>query len=137
MGGVMDVYTIALFGEAEKGEYRFPYLCNNLAQLVDYFGNPPEQSRGLFYAIQALLYNRQLLFFRVKEEGFSLSDYLEGFSILKNHQVKTVITAVCLPGVGNTEIIEVAMPMCKEYHSILITSEADFYDYLMQSAVEK
>lgn len=130
----MHIYTVTLFGEAEKGEYRFPYVCNNLAELVDFLGNPPEQSRGLFYAIQALLYNRQLIFFRVKEEGFSLPDYVGGVTLLKNHQIDTDITAFCLPGVGNSEILEAVTPVCQEYHSILITSEADFYDYLMQAA---
>lgn len=130
----MHIYTIALFGEAEKGEYQQPYFCNSLEQLVDYFGNPPEESKGLFFAIQALLYHRQLIFFRVKEEGFSSSDYLGGASLLKNHRLQTDITALCLPGVGDSEILEAMTPICKEYHSILITREADFYDYLMQAA---
>lgn len=130
----MKIYTIALFGEAEKGEYRFPYFCTSLAQLVDFLGNPPDESKGLFYAIQALLYHRQLIFFRVREEGFSLADYLGGVSLLKNHQIESDITAFCLPGVGDSEILEVVTPVCKEYHSILITNEADFYDYLMQTA---
>lgn len=130
----MNIYTIALFGEAEKGEYRLPYFCNSLDQLVDYLGNPPEQSRGLFYAIQALLYQRQLIFFRVQEEGFSIPDYLGGVSLLKNHKIETDITAFCLPGVADSEILEVVTPICEEYHSILITSEADFYDYLTQAA---
>ncbi len=131
----MHIYTIALFGEAEKGEYRFPYFCESLAQLVEYLGNPPEQSKGLFYAIQALLYHRQLIFFRVKEEGFSVPDYLGGVSLLKNHKIETEdLTAICLPGVGDSEILEVVTPLCKEYHSILITNESDFYDYLMEAA---
>ena len=130
----MHIYTIALFGEAEKGEYHLPYLCNNLSQLVDFFGNPPKQSRGLFYAIQALLYNRRLLFFRVQEEGFSLADYLSGVSFLKKHQIETDISAFCLPGVGDSEILEAVTPVCQAYHSFLITNEADFYDYLMQAA---
>lgn len=130
----MSIYTIALFGEAEKGEYHLPYLCNDLAQLVDYFGNPPEESRGLFYAIQALLYQRKLIFFRVREEGFSLSDYLEGVDLIKKNPINEEISAFCLPGVGNSEILEALTPICRQYHSILITSETDFYDYLMQAA---
>lgn len=130
----MRIYTIALFGEAEKGEYHFPYFCSNLEQLVDILGNPPNQSKGLFYAIQALLYHRQLIFLRVKEEGFSLSDYLGGVLLFKNHQIDKDISAFCLPGVGDSEIFEAVTPVCKEYNSILITCEADFYDYLMQAA---
>lgn len=130
----MHIYTIALFGEAEKGEFHVPYYCKNLPQLADYLGNPPAHSKGLFYAIQALLYHRQLLFFRVKEEGFSLTDYLGGVTLLKNQSIDQEINAICLPGVGNVEIFEAVMPLCKKYHSFLITNESDFYDYLTQAA---
>lgn len=130
----MHIYTIALFGEAEKGEFILPYFCQNLSQLIDYLGNPPKESKGLFYAIQALLYKRDLIFFRVREEGFSVSDYLAGVTLLKKHPLKTPIAAFCFPGVGNCEILEAVTPICDEYHSILITSESDFYDYLMHRA---
>lgn len=130
----MNTYTIALFGEAEKGDFICPYLCNTLSQLVDYFGQPPSESRGLFYAIQALLYRRQLLFFRVREEGFSVPDYLRGADLLRKNPLDTNITALCLPGVADREILQAIAPICYEQHSILITNEADFFDYLMQHA---
>ncbi len=38
----MSKFTIALFGEAEKGEFHAPYFCQTLEQLDDCFGNPPE-----------------------------------------------------------------------------------------------
>lgn len=124
------LYTIALFGEAEKGEFSIPYFCTNLAQLADDLGHPPGQSRGLFYAIQALLYQRQLIFFRVREEGFSLSDYLRGISILKKATNAPLISALYLPGVGDAKILDPLSPICEQHHSILITNEEDFYDYL-------
>lgn len=127
----MEAYTMALFGEAEKGEYRTAYFCRSLDQLLDVFGNPPPQSRGLHYAVQALLYHRDLIFFRVREEGFSHQDYMLGLKDLKNLSFLN-ISAICLPGVGDTEIIEAISPICAMYHSILITNEADFYDYLTE-----
>lgn len=123
-------YTIALFGEAEKGHFISPYYCHNLSQLVDYLGNPPEQSKGLFYAIQALLYHRELIFFRVREEGFSIPDYLAAVDFFKKHSLDTPIAAFCLPGVGDNEILQAIAPVCQEYHSFLIINESDFYDYL-------
>lgn len=126
-------YTVALFGEAEKGEYRTAYLLRTLPQLVEYLGNPPPDSQGLYYAVQALLYKRQLIFFRVKEEGFSYTDYFSGLKVLQKQNIFSNITAICLPGVGDSEIIQAITPICSMYNSILITNEADLYDYLYQT----
>lgn len=126
----MEAYTIALFGEAEKGNYKAAYFCNTLEQLVDIFGNAPQNSRGLHYAVQALLYHRNLIFFRVEEEGFSLKDYFYGLDLLRTQESIPQISAICMPGVGNSEIIQAMLPLCAIYHSILITTESDLYDYL-------
>jgi len=40
------------------------------------------------------------------------------------------IDAICLPGVGDTEIIDQTEPLCYLHKSIVITTEKDFYDYL-------
>ncbi len=45
--------TLALFGEAEKGTFRTPHLLRSLPQVMESLGNPPPDSRGLFYAVQA------------------------------------------------------------------------------------
>lgn len=127
------ILTVALFGEAEKGEYNFPYFFETLPQLVDYLGHPPEDSRGLFYAVQTLLFHRNLIYFRVKQEGFSYSDYFSGLRLLSNRDHFT-ISAICAPGVGSMEIIDAAVPICKIHHSIFITNESDFYDYLMENS---
>jgi hypothetical protein len=129
----MEPYTIALFGETEKGEYHAAYYCKTLDQLVDFFGNPPSQSKGLLYAIQALLFHRELIFFRVQEEGFSLEDYLFGVELLQKQETIPQISAICMPGVGNREIIQATFTLCAIYHSIIITTEADLYDYLTVS----
>lgn len=131
----MEIYTMALFGEAERGDYRTAYFCHSLPQLVEYLGNPPPESRGLYYAIQALLYKRNLIFFRVREEGFSYQDYLSGLNVLKNQEIITTLAAICLPGVGNSKIIEAITPICDQHHSILITNEADLYDYLTELSI--
>lgn len=126
----MTVYTIALFGEAEKGQFRTAYFCQTLEQLDDYFGNPPLDSKGLFYAVQSIMFKRDLIYFRIPEEGFSYDDYLAGLRILENQQLIPQIAAICTPGLGDQEIIKEIHPICHRYHSIHITSEADFYDYL-------
>lgn len=130
----MDDFTIALFGEAERGEFRTAYHCQSLPQLVDYLGNPPPESRGLYYAVQALLYHHPLIFFRVKEEGFALQDYLLGLRLLETDNLINKISAICVPGVGNSEIIQILTPLCQVNHRILITTESDLYDYLTEQA---
>ena len=126
----MPVYTIALFGEAERGEFKTAYFCQNLEQLNEFFGNPPESSKGLYYAVQALLFKRNLIYFRVVEEGFSIQDYLTGLNLLEQQQKIAKLDAICVPGVGDPLVLNAVQPLCEHYHSILITNEADFYDYL-------
>ena len=129
-----NTYTIALFGEAEKGNFNTAYYCESLPQLVDNLGNPPPESRGLYYAVQTLLFERNLIFFRVEEEGFSFQDYLLGLRMLENRDLVTNIAAICLPGVGDAEIIDAAIPLCHRHNSIIITTEPDLYDYLTEFA---
>lgn len=124
------IYTIVLFGEAERGEFNTAYFCESLAELDEFFGNPPQQSKGLYYAVQALLFKRHLIFFRVLEEGFSTQDYLTGARLLEQQQLIPHLDAICIPGVGDPTVINALQPICLQYRSILISSEADFYDYL-------
>ena len=122
--------TVALFGESEKGDFQTAYYCETLSQLEECLGHPPEDSRGLHYAVQALMYEMGLIFFRVKEEGFSTKDYLSGLSFLENKALVPELAAVCLPGVGDHKVIEASSPICQLHKSILVISEADLYDYL-------
>lgn len=130
----MDATTIALFGEAERGEYHTAYFCTSLQQLSDYLGNPPDHSRGLDYAVQALHYHHNLIFFRVREEGFSSQDYFHGVHLLKSQTLPNSLAAICIPGVGSNEIIDAMCGLCIIYHSLLITTASDLYDYLTQHA---
>lgn len=123
-------HAVFLFGEAEKGELCTPYLVKTQAQLFDVFGNPPNQSQGLSYAVQTLLFKRDLLYFRVQEEGFSTHQYMLGLKLLQNKEIPLKLLALCLPGVGSSEIIEATIPICHLYKTILIISEKDLYDYL-------
>lgn len=123
-------YTMVLFGEAERGEYKTAYFCESLDQLDEYFGNPPQQSKGLYYAVQAILFRRQLIFIRVPEEGFSFDDYYFGVKLLEEQKLIPHLDAICVPGLADPQILSALEPVIKHYHSILITTELDFYDYL-------
>jgi len=123
-------HTIFLFGEAEKGDYCTPLPCRSLAQLVETFGHPPGESKGILYAVQALLYDRELIFFRVKEEGFSMHDYMRGLRILSNRDLTIPLSAICMPGVGDATIIDASQSVCQVHKSLLIINEHDLYDYL-------
>lgn len=122
--------SIALFGEAEKGMFQKAYLLDNLPMLVDTLGQAPANSRGLEFAIQALLYKRLILYFRVEEEGFSKNDYMQGLKELARKEKVGAVDAIYLPGVGDREIIDQTEPLCYLHKSIVITTEKDFYDYL-------
>lgn len=122
--------AIALFGEAEKGQFRKGCYCESLDQLMDLFGHPPEDSQGIPLAIQALLHEKAIIFFRVREEGFSSKDYFSGLNLLDDQGRRYPLSAIALPGVGDGEIIQRTASICLERRSLLITTEADLYDYL-------
>ena len=123
-------HTIALFGEAEKGEFHTAYFFHTVPQLLDNLGNPPEDSKGLYYAIQTLLFDQELIFFRVESEGFSQQDYFLGLRFLEQKHIIPKLSALFLPGVGDHEIMQAIEPVCSAHNSLLITTEADLYDYL-------
>lgn len=129
--------TIALFGEASKGDYHQAYICDNLTQLVDSLGHPPPESRGLYYGIQAILYRYRLIFFRVREEGFSFDDYIHGLTLLRGHSHQIHLSAIFAPGVGNADVLDAIATLCNVYHSILVMTESDFYDYLTEFPIRK
>lgn len=118
---------VALFGEAEKGQFNKAHIVKELPQLMNLLGNPPDESQGIHLAVQAILYQREVLFFRVEEEGYSLEDYYFGIRHLEG--VKK-LHALCMPGVGEPELLETSQSLCRKHKSILIMSQKDFYDYL-------
>lgn len=123
-------HAMALFGEAEKGSFKAPHIVRELPQLIDRLGNPPPESKGLFFAVQALLFEREIIFFRVAEEGFSKLDYFNGLRYLEDREKTKRLSALCLPGVGDAEIIDASQSICLIHKSLLITTQKDLYDYL-------
>jgi hypothetical protein len=123
-------HAMALFGETEKGQYKKAYILRDLAELVDTFGNPPPDSQGLFFAVQALLYQRELIFFRVEEEGFSIPDYFFGLKYLEDPEKINRLHAMCLPGIGDPQILKASCTVCQKRKSILLMTPKDLYDYL-------
>ncbi len=123
-------HRVFLFGEAEKGEPCTPLICTSLFQLSDMLGNPPEGSLGIDYAVQTLLYQRELIFFRVHEEGFSTEDYMRGLHALQSNVSLRPLAALCMPGVGDATLIAATTPICIAHSAILILTEKDLYDYL-------
>ena len=57
----MKSQFIALFGEAEKGSYSHLKRINSLQQLCEEFGHPPKDSLGISFAVQALLFQKELI----------------------------------------------------------------------------
>ena len=123
-------HTVAIFGEAERGQFKKATFLYDLPQLVDVFGSPPQESQGLYYAVQALLYQRELIYFRVEEEGFSTSDYLFGLKILEDLEKVKRLHALCLPGIGDPKIMKAIQNVFKIHKSFLITTQKDLFDYL-------
>lgn len=129
----MKRQVVALFGEAEKGAFNTPHVLHELPQVVDCLGNPPELSEGLYFAVQSILYNRQIIYFRVMEEGFSKTDYFLGLKFLQDREKIKQVHAICMPGVGDGEILEASRCVCELRKGLLITSQKDLYDYLTSS----
>lgn len=123
-------HCVFLFGEAEKGEFCTPLYCKNLPFLSEKLGNPPEESQGIHYAVQTILYQKDLIYFRVREEGFSFDDYMRGIKLLKNQEISHPLDAIYMPGVGDKEILEAATPLCQLYKSLIVITEKDLYDFL-------
>lgn len=125
--------TIALFGEAEKGEFVIPQFYTSIPRLLEGVGHPPGSSLGIHFAIKALMHEQKLLFFRVKEEGFSMSDYSEGFWMIKKQPLTFELGAICAPGLGDGELVDEVASICRKRGSVLILSQQDLYDYLFSS----
>jgi len=123
-------YKMALFGETEKGQFKKPYNCNSLDQLVDYFGSPPPYTHGIEFAIQSLLFKYELIFFRVKQEGYSTDDYLYGIKYLEQNYKGNTLDAIGLPGVGDCEILDATTNIINRFKTLILISEKDLYDYV-------
>lgn len=119
---------LAFFGEAEHGMYGKPHFCDDLAQLADSLGEPPPESRGLFFAVQALLYQHALIYFRVEDEGYSIKDYWQGAQMLYSSDWIPSVKAICAPGVAEPELLETIAPI--RHHPLILSNQKDIWDYL-------
>src|SRR5690242_16921748 len=109
--------VIALFGAAGRGELETAYYCKNLPQLFEHLGEPPEETKGLYFAVQSILYGHPLVYFRVRDEGHSVDDYLYGLALLKNPNYPLRdIQALFLPGVGSKELLDEAVKLSQIRH---------------------
>lgn len=122
-------HTVFIFGEAEKGEFCSPYLCNSVSRLSENFGTT--KSKGIYKAVEALLHGHDVLYFRVEEEGFSREDYYEGFHFLSKDHFFGSLSALCLPGVGDPHILKAASLLSLKHKSLLIVEEKDLFDFLI------
>ncbi len=128
---IISFPTLTLIGEAAKGDFCTGVLCSSLWKLWDTFGEPPMDTEALFYAIQSLSFGKPVVFFRVEEEGFSLSEYeLCLNSLDKAIPNNSPLGALFLPKVGTGEIIEHSLEICIVHAGILIMNDKDFFDYL-------
>ncbi len=127
--------AVTLFGEAEKGELCIGRFCSTLWQLWDSFGEPPENTEGLFYAIQSLNFGKPVLYFRVEEEGSSLEDYEIALSGLESSiPEQTKIGAIFLPKMGARKVISHCLHICVRHAGLLIMTNKDLFDYLTDTA---
>jgi len=120
---------IAIFGEAEKGMFQQPYLCESLSKLFDNLGNPVEKSSSIAFAIQSLLSHYGIVYFRVHEEGFSKKDYMKGLQYLEESNEHMPLSLITIFGVGDKEIITAARKACKSHNCYMLIQEKDLYDY--------
>lgn len=122
--------TIFLFGASEKGVFRTPIHLYTIEELFNRLGSMPTHTEGIYYAIQALLFEKNLIFYRIEEEGSNLEDYRQGIRLLKQQPFQTTLSAICMPGMSDEEIVHEILPICYMYQSLLVVSEKDLYDYL-------
>ncbi|MDN3504678.1 MAG: hypothetical protein P0S95_03785 [Rhabdochlamydiaceae bacterium] len=126
----MQKYTIALFGEAEKGAFQTLYYLKNLPQIHKFLGEAPTDSLGLSLAVQLIHYERELIFLRVEEEGFSLKDYYAGLKLIEEDNSIMNLAAIGMPGMGDDKIINECFQVCDQKGCLMLASEKDLYDFL-------
>ncbi|PCI77823.1 hypothetical protein COB21_02380 [Candidatus Aerophobetes bacterium] len=121
---------IALFGEAQRGNFSRLVTLHTLEKLHDTFGMPPPLSKGIWLSIQLLMQNEIIYFYRIEEEGFSYPHYHEGLKLLDSQQTQYPLKALCMPGLGDRIMVGKATEFCKKHSIIFLCTEEDFYDYV-------
>lgn len=115
--------SVAVFGQASKGETSNVYTINSHQELFCKIGDAPEGSKGIQYALEALDYGRRVYFIPVREEGCNSAEYYVALPRLFN----LGIDAVYIPGGGSFRLIE---DLLQKLKAVILISESDAYDYL-------
>lgn len=121
---------VVIFGEAQVGPYMRFSSCKDLAELMECFGEPPDNTMGLHYAVKALLSEKPCIFFRVTEEGYSVEEYYCGLQNLDKIPDHT-FSAIFIPGMSNQEFVNAALRYCHLHQHLLFMNPADFYDWMV------
>lgn|SRR3989338_4363988 len=125
----MEKRVISIFGESEKGEYEKFYPIADLAEAFEILGSPPKETEALQFSLQILGASQPILFFRVKEEGFSFDSYAKGIELLKVNSGPFTIQALFMPGLSDPNLIEKAREACEKHQAVLLITDKDFQDY--------
>ncbi len=128
----MEKRTVIIFGESKEGKAQNLFFINSLPNLAVGLGEPTATGVGIHMAIQALLLKKEVLFYKVTEEGFNADQYLFGFKLLEKESQNLSIAAIALPGVGSSEILDIAKNQCELHKTLLILNESDLYDFMTQ-----
>jgi hypothetical protein len=128
----MNQKTILIFGESKGGDFQKPLLFRTLPELSQSLGEPAKNSSGIHLAVQALLCNQNVLYYKISEEGSNPDQYLLGFKHLEKYPPEIPISATLLPGVSSPEILTLANHFISHTNSLLLFTEKDLYDLLTQ-----
>lgn len=128
----MKKASVAIFGESRKGEFLKLFYINTLPDLATHLGEPTASGIGIHMAIQSLLFQKDILYIKVLEEGYDLEHYSVGIREIEN-KTDLLISAIALPGVGSNEILKKASLLAKKKKAVLILTEKDLYDFMTQS----
>lgn len=124
----MKKKQIAIFGQSEKALPWSLSEIRSLPELIDKVGHPPADSCGLIIAIQSLMYEKEVLYYCVAEEGLDPEDYQRGLTDLLSRPKHYNLEAIALPGVSDPLILEEAKKVAKVHPCSLIIGEKDLFD---------
>lgn len=121
---------IACFGQTSKGRFGQPYYLKNAKSILSILGKVPEDTLGMPFALEMLKAHKDILFFRVAEEGLSLDDYLRGLQFLKKNCIQKRLLGIYLSGCFDKEVVSLAVRICNWHKSILLATQKEMIDYL-------
>lgn len=124
--------SIVIFGESTKGEFLNLFPIRTLPDLSTFLGGPTSSGIGIHMAIQSLLFEKEVLFIKVFEEGYDLDHYSLGLKEIDRNP-DLLIDAIALPGAGSNEIVKKASLLAKKKKAFIVLTEKDLYDFMTQS----